>query len=68
MRVTVDTRTGKAVDVRGDPTHPVTRGYLCNKVNNYLDLVYNERRVMYPRRRVGPKGPGAQWQRGSTLS
>jgi len=63
MRVTVDTRTGKAVDVRGDPTHPVTRGYLCNKVNNYLDLVYNERRVMYPRRRVGPKGPGAQWQR-----
>lgn len=63
MHVTVDTRTGKAVDVKGDPTHPVTRGYLCNKVNNYLDLVYNDRRVMYPRRRIGPKGPGAKWQR-----
>jgi anaerobic selenocysteine-containing dehydrogenase len=63
MRVTVDTRTGKAVGVAGDPTHPVTRGYLCNKVNNYLDLVYNERRVMYPRRRLGPKGPGAKWER-----
>ena len=63
MRVTVDTRSGKAVGVRGDPTHPVTRGYLCNKVNNYLDLVYNDRRVMYPRRRIGPKGPGAKWQR-----
>ena len=41
MRVTVDTNTGRAIKVEGDPTHPVTRGYLCNKVNNYLDLVYN---------------------------
>lgn len=63
MRVTVDTRNGRAIDVRGDPSHPITRGYLCNKVNNYLDYVYNERRVLYPQRRVGPKGPGARWQR-----
>ncbi len=63
MRVTVDTRTGRAIEVKGDPSHPVTRGYLCNKVNNYLDLVYNDRRVLYPHRRVGPKGPGAKWQR-----
>lgn len=63
MRVTVDTRSGRAVEVRGDPTHPVTRGFLCNKVNNYLDLVYNDRRVMYPQRRIGPKGPGATWER-----
>ena len=63
MRVTVDVKSGRAIRVEGDPDHPVTRGYLCNKVNNYLDLVYNERRVLYPRRRVGPKGPGAQWQR-----
>lgn len=63
MLVTVDTRSGRAVKIEGDPAHPVTRGYLCNKVNNYLDLVYNERRVLYPHRRVGPKGPAAQWQR-----
>ena len=63
MRVTVDTRSGRAIEVKGDPSHPVTRGYLCNKVNNYLDLVYNDRRVLYPHRRVGPKGPGVQWQR-----
>jgi anaerobic selenocysteine-containing dehydrogenase len=63
MLVTVDTKTGRAVKVQGDPTHPVTRGYLCNKVNNYLDLVYNDRRVLYPRRRVGPKGPGAKFER-----
>jgi anaerobic selenocysteine-containing dehydrogenase len=43
MRVTVDNASGRAIKVEGDPTHPVTRGYLCNKVNHYLDLVYNER-------------------------
>jgi hypothetical protein len=42
MRVTVDASSGRAVKVEGDPTHPVTRGYLCNKVNHYLDLVYND--------------------------
>jgi len=63
MRVTVDTASGRAVKVEGDPTHPVTRGYLCNKVNHYLDLVYNESRVLFPHRRTGPKGPGAKFQR-----
>lgn len=63
MRVTVDVKSGRAVKVEGDPTHPVTRGYLCNKVNNYLDLVYNDNRVLYPHRRVGPKGPGGKLER-----
>jgi anaerobic selenocysteine-containing dehydrogenase len=63
IRVTVDTVSGKAIKVEGDPTHPVTRGYLCNKVNHYLDLVYAKDRVLYPRRRVGPKGQGARFER-----
>ena len=63
MRVTVDNASGRAVKVEGDPTHPVTRGYLCSKVNHYLDLVYNDKRVLYPHRRVGAKGPGAKFQR-----
>ena len=63
MLVTRDDRTGRAVQVQGDPTHPVTRGYLCTKVNHYLDLVYNDNRVLYPHKRVGPKGPGAKFER-----
>ena len=63
MLVTKDDKTGKAVSVQGDPSHPITRGYLCNKVNHYIDLVYNENRVLYPHRRVGPKGPGAKFER-----
>ena len=43
--------------MQGDPAHPVTRGFLCAKVAKYLDRVYSPERVLYPMRRVGPKGP-----------
>ncbi len=57
--VTVDTLTGRAVKVQGDPAHPVTRGFLCGKVAKYLDRVYSPDRLLYPmRRRAGvAKGP-----------
>lgn len=61
--VTVDNKKGKAVRVEGDPSNPITRGYLCNKVNHYLDFVYSDKRVLYPHKRVGPKGPGAKFER-----
>ncbi len=40
------------------PAHPVTRGFLCAKVTKYLDRVYAPDRVLYPMRRVAPKGQG----------
>jgi anaerobic selenocysteine-containing dehydrogenase len=56
MLVTVD--NGRAVAVRGDPEHPFTRGGLCVKVNDYTERVYSPERVLYPLRRIGPKGSG----------
>src|SRR5271170_1947346 len=57
--VTVDQLTGRAVKVQGDPSHPVTRGFLCGKVAKYLDRVYSPERLLYPMRRMAgvPKGP-----------
>jgi anaerobic selenocysteine-containing dehydrogenase len=52
--ITID--SGRAVKVQGDPSHPVTRGFLCAKVAKYLDRVYSPDRVLYPMRRVKPKG------------
>jgi Anaerobic dehydrogenases, typically selenocysteine-containing len=49
---------GRAVQVRGRAEHPVTRGWLCAKVNHYLERVYHADRLLYPLRRRGPKGSG----------
>jgi anaerobic selenocysteine-containing dehydrogenase len=49
---------GEAVALRGDPHHPYTRGSLCNKVAGYLSYTRSPERVLYPMRRVGPKGRG----------
>jgi anaerobic selenocysteine-containing dehydrogenase len=61
--VTVDER-GRAVKVQGDPSHPVTNGFLCGKVAKYLDRVYAPDRILYPlKRRVGAqKGPRTRGQ------
>ncbi len=45
--------------IEGDPLHPVTRGFLCVKVNHYLERLYHPDRVLFPLRRSGPKGSGA---------
>ncbi|KUI27199.1 molybdopterin oxidoreductase [Mycobacterium sp. IS-1742] len=50
---------GKLVDVTGDPDHPMTRGGLCVKVKNFHEHHYQPDRLLYPMRRVGPKGSGA---------
>lgn len=56
--VTID-EAGKATRIQGDPSHPVTRGFLCAKVAKYLDRVYSPDRLLYPmKRRAGvAKGP-----------
>ncbi len=61
--VTVDAG-GRAVKVQGDPSQPVTQGFLCGKVAKYLDRVYSPERILYPlRRKAGvPKGPQPRGQ------
>lgn len=57
--VTVDA-SGRAVKVQGDPSHPVTQGFLCGKVAKYLDRVYSPDRVLYPMRRKPGAAKGAR--------
>src|SRR5512147_2731342 len=57
--VLITVEDGRATRIQGDPAHPFTRGFLCAKVAKYLDRVYSPQRVLYPMRRVGPKGPDA---------
>ncbi|MCC7340609.1 MAG: molybdopterin-dependent oxidoreductase, partial [Bryobacterales bacterium] len=56
--VLVQVEDGRATKLMGDPGHPVTRGFLCAKVTQYLEREYHPLRLLYPQRRVGPKGEG----------
>jgi len=47
---------GRATKLRGDRSHPITRGFLCAKVTRYLDREYHANRLLHPLRRIGAKG------------
>jgi anaerobic selenocysteine-containing dehydrogenase len=56
--VLVTVEDGKAIRLRGNPAHPVTRGFLCGKVARYLEREYAPTRLLHPLRRIGEKGEG----------
>ena len=56
--VIVEVEQGRIIKHRGDPDHPVTRGFLCLRGNRYLRRQYSDQRVVHPMRR----GKGG-WQR-----
>ena len=53
-----EVENGRLVGVYGDPEHPVTKGTICRKVMEYPARVYGSERLLYPMRRIGPKGSG----------
>jgi anaerobic selenocysteine-containing dehydrogenase len=64
--VLITVEDGRATRIQGDPAHPVTRGFLCAKVAKYLDRVYSPDRVLFPMRRVRPKGARGRVARAHT--
>jgi len=56
--VLVTIENGCATKLRGNPDHPITRGFLCGKVAQYLEREYHPERLLHPMRRIGPKGSG----------
>src|SRR5499426_3943912 len=54
----VTVENGRAVRIEGAKDHPTTDGFLCTKVNRYLERTYSPERVLYPMKRAGEKGKG----------
>ena len=54
----INVEDGRGSKLRGNPAHPVTRGFLCGKVAQYLEREYHPGRLLYPQRRIGAKGEG----------
>src|SRR5580704_5492250 len=54
----INVEDGRGSKLRGNPAHPITRGFLCGKVAQYLEREYHPGRLLYPQRRIGAKGEG----------
>ncbi len=54
----VTVENGRALRIAGDAEHPFTQGFLCAKVNRYIERTYHPERLLHPMRRSGPKGSG----------
>ena len=54
LAVTVD--DGRITKIAPGDHHPTTAGFICSKVSKFHRRVYHPDRLLYPMRRVGPKG------------
>ncbi len=58
----VDKQTGKIEKFEGNPKHPASRGRLCAKGPATINQIHDPDRILYPMKRVGPRGSG-KWER-----
>ncbi len=59
IRATVE--RGRVVRLRGDPSHPVTRGFLCYRTNQFLTRQYSDARLTSPLLRKGDAFVPVTW-------
>src|SRR5215211_2115140 len=60
----IDKESMRIRKFEGNPTHPGSRGRNCAKGPATLNQTYDPERLLYPLKRVGPRGAG-QWERTS---
>ncbi len=54
----VKVEAGRITAVKGDPEHPITRGFICKKAGHFPEHVHTPERILEPLKRTGPKGSG----------
>lgn len=54
----IDIQGGRAIRVKGDRRHPISKGFTCERGRTILDHLYHKDRVNFPLERVGSRGSG----------
>jgi anaerobic selenocysteine-containing dehydrogenase len=52
---------GKVVKIRGDETHPLTKGTVCKKGLKILERQYHPKRLTYPQKKIGDQWTKITW-------
>jgi anaerobic selenocysteine-containing dehydrogenase len=57
----VETR-GDQINIRGDPRHPVTRGFVCQRIRRHMKRLSDPARITTPRRRREHGWQNISWE------
>ncbi len=61
LLVTVE--NGKPVELKGDPSQPMSKGFFCQRGKAMvMEQPFDKHRLLYPLKRIGDRGEG-KWQR-----
>ncbi|MBB6217130.1 anaerobic selenocysteine-containing dehydrogenase [Anaerosolibacter carboniphilus] len=55
-------QNGKVIKVEGDPAHPFTKGYVCEKGKRHLERLYHPERLRKPKKRMGDIWIDISWE------
>jgi len=62
--VLVHVEDGKIVGIEGNQGHPLSQGFVCERIRLAAKWLYHSQQLMYPLKRTGERGEG-RWQRTS---
>lgn len=60
--VLVHTKGGQITRILGNPNHPLSRGYICERIKYATKWLYHPDQLKHPYKRVGERGDN-KWQR-----
>lgn len=60
--VLVHVKDGQVIKITGNPEHPISRGFICERIKYAIKWLYHPDQLKYPLKRAGEKGEG-KWQR-----
>ncbi len=60
--VLVHVKDGQIVKIVGNREHPISRGFICERIKYAINWLYHPDQLKYPLKRAGEKGEG-KWER-----